>query len=232
MPVLTINNLSFSYDDINIIKNLNLQLKKNELISIVGSSGCGKSTIIKLIAGIEKNYLGDINGLNTSYMPQKDLLLPWRTVLENVLLPIELKNSCLKTGKEKAIKFLKKLELDEYQNYLPQQLSGGMRQRVSFIRTLLNDGDILLLDEPFSALDAITKEELQKWLLKNIREFNKSMIFITHDINEAIFLSDRILVCKEKPIEFFQEFSIPKDITLNESIELKNKILKVIKGEN
>ena len=235
MKVLELEDISFSYDGgIPLLKDISFSLEKNEFLSIVGSSGCGKSTIIKLIVGIEKADKGIIKGLSTGYMPQRDLLLPWRTVLENIMLPVELNKKNREEGKKKAVTYLKKLHLDEYQDKLPQELSGGMRQRVSFLRTLLTEADILLLDEPFSALDAITKEYLQKWLLDTLKEFDKSIIFITHDINEALFLSDRILVCKDKPLDSFAEFVVPKDKENNvEKIaEMKKEILHIIRGDN
>lgn len=235
MKVLELENISFSYGGgIPLLKDISFSLEKNEFLSIVGSSGCGKSTIIKLIAGIEKADKGKIKGLTTGYMPQRDLLLPWRTVLENIMLPVELNKKDKEEGKKKAIAYLEKLHLAEYKDKLPHELSGGMRQRVSFLRTLLTEADILLLDEPFSALDAITKEYLQKWLLDTLKEFNKSIIFITHDINEALFLSDRILVCKDKPLDSFAEFIVPKDKEENvdKILEMKKEILHIIRGDN
>lgn len=235
MKVLELENISFSYDgETPLLKDISFSLEKNEFLSIVGSSGCGKSTIIKLIAGIEKAEKGTIKGFSTGYMPQRDLLLPWRTVLQNIMLTVELTKRDKEEGKKKAISYLKKLHLDEYRDKLPQELSGGMRQRVSFLRTLLTEADILLLDEPFSALDAITKEYLQKWLLDTLKEFNKSIVFITHDINEALFLSDRILVCKDKPLDSFAEFIVPKDKENNveKILEMKKEILHIIRGDN
>lgn len=235
MKVLELENISFSYNGgVSLLKDISFSLEKNEFLSIVGSSGCGKSTIIKLIAGIEKADKGTIKGFSTGYMPQRDLLLPWRTVLENIMLPVELNKKNKEDGKKKAIAYLEKLHLAEYKDKLPHELSGGMRQRVSFLRTLLTEADILLLDEPFSALDAITKEYLQKWLLDTLKEFDKSIIFITHDINEALFLSDRILVCKDKPLDSFAEFIVPKDKEENvdKILEMKKDILHIIRGEN
>ena len=136
MNVLEVENISFTYGEGLLIDNISFSLEKNEFLSIVGSSGCGKSTIIKLIAGIEKTEKGNICGLSTGYMPQKDLLLPWRTVLENILLPVELSKKSkdnLEEGKTKAEEYLKKLNLYEYKDKLPHELSGGMRQRVSFL---------------------------------------------------------------------------------------------------
>ncbi|WP_294705095.1 ABC transporter ATP-binding protein [uncultured Fusobacterium sp.] len=233
MEVLNIKNIFFSYNEKLLLKNISLSLEEGEFLSIVGSSGCGKSTIIKLIAGIEKANSGTIECKSTGYMPQRDLLLPWRNILDNILLPMEINKKNLEEGKKKALEYLKKLKLDEYKNAFPSELSGGMKQRISFLRTLLTEGEILLLDEPFSALDMITKEQLQKWLLEILKKFKKSIIFITHDINEAIFLSDRILVCKNSPLDSFEEFKITPNIknSPEESMELKNKILKIIKGE-
>lgn len=233
MEVLNIKNIFFSYNEKLLLKNISLSLEEGEFLSIVGSSGCGKSTIIKLIAGIEKANSGTIECKSTGYMPQRDLLLPWRNILDNILLPMEINKKNLEEGKKKALEYLKKLKLDEYKNAFPSELSGGMKQRISFLRTLFTEGEILLLDEPFSALDMITKEQLQKWLLEILKEFKKSIIFITHDINEAIFLSDRILVCKNSPLDSFEEFKITPNIknSPEESMELKNKILKIIKGE-
>lgn len=233
MEVLNIKNIFFSYNEKLLLKNISLSLEEGEFLSIVGSSGCGKSTIIKLIAGIEKANSGTIECKSTGYMPQRDLLLPWRNILDNILLPMEINKKDLEEGKKRALEYLKKLKLDEYKDAFPSELSGGMKQRISFLRTLFTEGEILLLDEPFSALDMITKEQLQKWLLEILKEFKKSIIFITHDINEAIFLSDRILVCKNSPLDSFEEFKITPNIknSPEESMELKNKILKIIKGE-
>lgn len=232
MKVLNIKNLFFSYEEKPLLKNISLSLEEGEFLSIVGSSGCGKSTIIKLIAGIEKADSGVIESKTIGYMPQKDLLLPWRNILDNILLPMEINKKNLKEGKEIALEYLKKLKLDEYKNSYPHELSGGMKQRVSFLRTLMTEGEILLLDEPFSALDMITKEQLQRWLLEILKEFKKSTIFITHDINEAIFLSDRILVCKNSPMDSFEEYHITHQIKSSpeERNILKNKILDIIKG--
>jgi len=232
MKILELDEVSFSYEEEEeLIKKISFSLSKNEFLSIIGSSGCGKSTIIKIIGGIEKETSGKIKSLKTAYMPQKDLLLPWRTVIDNILLPIELNKTSISEGRKKGKFYLEKLHLKEYENKLPQDLSGGMRQRVSFIRTLLTEADILLLDEPFSALDAITKGKLQKWLLETLSEFNKSVIFITHDINEALYLSDRILVCQNRPLDSFIEYKLPKVKDEKFIIETKKKILSNIGGE-
>ncbi len=230
---LRVKNISFSYEDgEEIIKDLSFQLEKNKFLSIVGSSGCGKSTLIKLIGGIDKNYKGEIETLKTAYMPQKDLLLPWRSVFENIILPLELGRQLNDETKEIALDYLKRFGLLEHKDKYPYELSGGMRQRVSFIRTLLTEADIFLLDEPFSALDAITKEGMQEWLLKALKEIKKTVIFITHDINEALYLSDKVYVCKDKPLSSFIEYEVTDEIKNNPQklSEIKNEILKSIRG--
>ncbi|MGX9135154.1 ABC transporter ATP-binding protein [Rummeliibacillus sp. JY-2-4R] len=183
-----------------VISNLNLEVQNGEFVSIIGKSGTGKSTILRLIAGllvpsegqiqIDQKYitLGDVG-----YMPQKDLLLPWRTILDNILIASEIQKD-LNISKDEARTWLKRVGLSEYENALPKQLSGGMKQRASFLRALLTGKNILLLDEPFGALDSITKKEMQTWLLSIWQDLKKTICFITHDLEEAIYLSDRIIL--------------------------------------
>lgn len=213
-------NVTFKYeeDPAALIKNLSFQVKKGEFVSIIGPSGCGKSTIFRLISRLEENSSGDIfinnNNIKTAssaigYMPQSDLLIPWRTILENACLPLEVGNKKQKDAKKKAEEFLKTFGLDNYKDKYPKDLSGGMRQRVSFIRTLLTGAEVMLLDEPFSALDAITKISMQEWLLNQWSKFNKTVLFITHDVEEALFLSNKIFVVSERPITKLKEVVVP-----------------------
>ncbi|MGL4976490.1 MAG: ATP-binding cassette domain-containing protein [Cetobacterium sp.] len=233
MYSLEVNNLNFSYENSNyILKNLSFHVNKMEFVSILGGSGCGKSTLIKILANIEKPINGEVSVKKISYMPQSDTLLPWRNIIDNILLPVEIKRLNISEAKIKAENLLHKFKLLSYSKKYPKELSGGMKQRISFIRTLMNESDLLLLDEPFSALDTITRQELQLWLLESLSMLKKSMIFVTHDIDEAIFLSNRILVCTETPISTFKEFLIPKNATLKHKLFLKNEIIKAIKGDN
>lgn len=213
-------NVNFKYknDSKFLIDNLNFHVNRGEFISIIGPSGCGKSTIFRLISRLEKSSDGDIyiNDKNVNnidspigYMPQSDLLIPWRTILENACLPLEVGGRKQKNAKKKAEEFLEAFGLDSYKDKYPKDLSGGMKQRVSFIRTLLTGAEVMLLDEPFSALDAITKISMQEWLLSQWSKFNKTILFITHDVEEALFLSNKIFVVSEKPITKLKEVIVP-----------------------
>lgn len=201
---LELQNVSYSYQngkrENNIITNLSFKVSGGEFVSLIGRSGTGKSTILKLITGLLNQDEGEILINNKSitlgdvgYMPQRDLLLPWRTIIENIMISAEIQKNHQLT-KEEARTWLERVGLLEYENALPKQLSGGMRQRVSFLRALLTGREVLLLDEPFGALDSLTKKEMQAWLLSLWQDLNKTILFITHDLEEASFLSDRILL--------------------------------------
>lgn len=191
---------AFPKQERKVISHLNLEVKQGEFVSLIGKSGTGKSTILKLISGLLQQDEGEIkiNGEAISlgdvgYMPQRDLLLPWRTILENIMIAGEIQSD-IKISKEQARTWLERVGLLAYENALPDQLSGGMRQRSAFLRVLLTGKSVLLLDEPFGALDALTKRDLQSWLLSIWQELDKTVLFITHDLEEACLLSDRIIL--------------------------------------
>ena len=215
--ILQVCNVSFGYEDTKIISNINLELKKNELISLLGVSGSGKSTLFNIIAGLLKPdegsiiYKGeDISGKTgiVSYAFQKDLLLPYMTIENNVALPLLIKKFKKSDAIKRADEMLKEFKLDDYAGKYPNELSGGMRQRIALIRSYLFAKDIILLDEPFSALDAITKDEMHQWYLSMRQKYSISTIFITHDVDEAILLSDRIYILGEKPSAIKSELCI------------------------
>lgn len=239
---LELQNVSYSYQngksENNIITNLSFKVSGGEFVSLIGRSGTGKSTILKLITGLLKQDEGEILINNKAitlgdvgYMPQRDLLLPWRTIIENIMISAEIQKNDQLT-KEEARSWLERVGLLEYENALPKQLSGGMRQRVSFLRALLTGKELLLLDEPFGALDSLTKKEMQSWLLSLWQDLNKTILFITHDLEEASFLSDRILILyPNKKIEDIpvhlkrpRELSMLHDqelVTLRQNLEKK-----------
>lgn len=193
--ILKIKNLQKIYHDLNgeikAIKDITIDINENELISIVGPSGCGKSSLLSILAKIEKKSDGEIifNKPNTKigYMLQKDSLFPWRTILENCLIGLEIENKLTEENKKKVINLLKKYGLYDFINKYPASLSGGMRQRVALIRTLATDPDILLLDEPLSALDYQTRLALSDDLYKIIKNEGKTAIMVTHDLGELEF---------------------------------------------
>ena len=239
--ILDIKNLSYSFGNNPILKDINIHVNKNEMVAIVGSSGVGKSTLFNLIAGVLKKQVGEItiNGSEdyigkVAYMLQKDLLFEHKTIIDNVILPLIIAKINKKEALEEGNKILKQFNLDKYANKYPQQLSGGMRQRVALIRTYMFKRNIFLLDEAFSALDAITKKELHRWYLDLKKEFNLTTLLITHDIEEAVFLSDRIYILGNKPGEIIGEIKIEinpdKDIDV-QRLFYKKEILNIMNIE-
>jgi NitT/TauT family transport system ATP-binding protein len=217
------------------LDRISLSLDDGEFVAIIGPSGCGKSTIFRLIAKIEEAFEGEIliNDSKVqdsediiSYMQQKDLLMPWRKIIDNVILPLELRGIKREESIRIAEKHLEEFGLKGFEESYPNQLSGGMRQRAALLRTFLTDSPIMLLDEPFGALDAITRIGMQDWLLKIWQMNRKSVLFITHDIDEAIFLSDRVYVMSERPGTIVKELKIEFKRPRDKSIMLTDTYLK------
>ena len=190
------------------LDNLSLEVAPGELLTLVGPSGSGKSTILNLIAGLLEPDAGEIRldgavcikrAGKFGYMPQRDLLLPWRSVLENVIVSQELGGGDLAQARGRAAELLPLFGLQGFEAAYPASLSGGMRQRAALLRTVLTGREVLLLDEPFGALDALTRSELQNWLMEVWGEFRQTVVFITHDVEEALYLGDRVLVLSQRP---------------------------------
>lgn len=199
---LSVDQLNFAYADQVVLKDLSFEVRDGEFVSILGPSGCGKSTLLNVLAGNLKPQSGkimigaeEITGISHhfAYMPQNDLLLPWRTVLDNVCLYGEIHHQ-KEQMKVQAQKQMARFGLQGCEDKYPSELSGGMRQRAAFLRTTLCDADIYLLDEPFGALDVITRSDMQDWLRDLRSNLNKTILLVTHDTDEAIYLSDRILI--------------------------------------
>lgn len=231
---ISLENVSKYYDNIKILDNININVYEGEIVSIIGPSGCGKSTIFNIITKLINHDGGkiDVNG-KFSYMHQNDLLLPYKTIIDNVSLPLILR----KEKKSKAYELIKPyfsiFGLEGYEYKYPSELSGGMRQRASFMRTFINSNEIMLLDEPFGALDSITKSSMQNWLLDITKKINPTILMITHDIDEAIILSNRIYVMSNKPATITKEFVVDKKVFNGENLEnvarLKKEILSSLK---
>ncbi|MEG2789442.1 MAG: ABC transporter ATP-binding protein [Romboutsia sp.] len=229
---LIINNISKEYNNNLILKDISVSVSEGEFISILGPSGSGKSTIFNIITELTKEDSGEVivNG-ELSYMQQKDLLLPYKTIIDNIALPLIIK----KENKVKAIDtvkpYFKDFGLDGYEYSYPSELSGGMKQRANFLRTFINSNDLMLLDEPFGALDSITKSRMQQWLLSIKAKFNSTIILITHDIEEAIILSDRIYLLSDKPAIVKKEFNLKKgnyEFGSSNYINLKKEIISLL----
>lgn len=232
MGQLTLENLSKSYGPNHVLQDITLSVEEGEFVSIVGPSGSGKSTIFQLIGGLYTADSGTISldgsVLNNSrghisYMPQSPALFPWRTVLQNVELSAEIAGT--KQDRTKTLELIKSAGLAGYEDAYPNELSGGMKQRVSFIRSLNAPQSIICLDEPFSALDEFTRLEMQQWLLSIWETYKKSILFITHDIDEALFLSDRIIVLSDKPADVKKEIAVPFDRPRSEELLLSDPFL-------
>lgn len=242
--VLVVNHLTKSFGDLNVLQQLNLRVDDGEFVAILGPSGSGKSTLFQLIGGIMKADSGTISLNNEvingkkgliSYMPQQASLLPWRTVLQNVVLAAEVSG---KPDVEEARDWLKRVGLSQFENAYPIELSGGMKQRVSFIRALLSNQSLLCLDEPFSALDEFTRIQMQKWLLSVWEENRRSVLFVTHSIEEALFLADRIYILSKRPAHVKTEITVPFQRPRDESLletkeffECRQQIFHYLKEE-
>ncbi len=244
MSHLMVENLSKSFGDHLVLDRLSLSVKEGEFVSILGPSGSGKSTIFHLIGGLEipdsgifylnNEKINNKRGM-ISYMPQSPSLFPWRNILDNVVLGAEIKEE---PDYKKAKEMLMRAGLKGYENAYPHELSGGMRQRVAFVRSLLSPQSFICLDEPFSSLDEFTRLDMQKWLLSIWEQERQSVLFVTHNIEEAIFLSDRILVLSTNPATVQSEFKIhferPRAESLlltPEFLSLKKEIYLALRGE-
>ena len=242
MSDLTVTDVTLAYENTNIIEDISIELHDNELVCLLGASGGGKTTLFNVISGLKKPDKGKImlNGRDVtgqpghiSYMLQKDLLLPYRTIEDNVALPLLIKGEKKKEARRKAGELFEEFGLEGTQKKYPKQLSGGMRQRAALLRTYMFSRDVALLDEPFSALDTLTKSDMHRWYLDVMDKIHLSTLFITHDIDEAILLSDRIYLLTGRPGRITEEIVIRepkprrKDFNLTEGfLQYKKDILK------
>ena len=250
MTMLEFQNVSYQYpsEDFDIIDHLSFAVEPGSFHCIIGISGCGKSTIFRMTNGLLKPKAGTILVEGKSivgrkhycgYMPQKDLLFPWRTVGENVALPLEIQGELTRAERrDRAEAALADVGLAGCGSKMPDELSGGMRQRAAFARTLLTGSELLLLDEPFSALDFLTRITMQEWLLDQWEHDHKTVLFITHDVEEAIFLSGRVLVVEETPIRKLHSFTVPAPyprtracLTDPKMLELRENLISLLRRE-
>jgi ABC-type nitrate/sulfonate/bicarbonate transport system ATPase subunit len=229
------------------LASIDLTVAVGEFVTVIGPSGCGKSTLFNIVAGVEKPTSGvvaidedasAVRAGKTGYMPQQPLLLPWRTVEENIMLGLDVRHVPRKKAQAEAQELLKRFGLAEFAQNYPSTLSGGMRQRVALLRTVLFNRSFLLLDEPFGALDALTRLSLQMWLLDLWQTIHSSVLFITHDVREAILLSDRIYVLSARPARVLRVVEVdlprprrPEHLTLERAVQLEQELMALLLKE-
>ncbi len=250
-PLIELRQISKTFGTVKALQDLEVSIRPGELVTVVGPSGCGKSTLFNILAGLEEPDPGNILRLKgvsstasdllgkVSFMPQRDLLLPWRNVIDNAILALEVEGMPRAEARKLAMDMLPEFGLAGFEAQYPNQLSGGMRQRVALMRTFLFKRDLMLLDEPFGALDALTRTMMQRWLLDVWQKHKRTVLFITHDVDEAIFLGDRVLVMTARPgrIKLEQAVDLPRPrkadiVTSPEFIALKKTLLEAIEEES
>jgi ABC-type nitrate/sulfonate/bicarbonate transport system ATPase subunit len=240
---LSFENVTRRYGALTALAGIDLRLRRDEITAVVGPSGSGKSTLLELVAGLQDPDEGvvRVNGAVSaaqrrsacSYMPQRDLLLPWRDALGNAALALECQGMPRAEARRRAEPLFERFGLAQFERSRPAELSGGMRQRVAFLRTLLPGRPLLLLDEPFGALDAITRADLQEWLAGMLAEEPRTVLLVTHDVEEAVYLADRVIVLSARPGRMVAEFEVrlprPRSVTDPELAALRREALEALR---
>jgi len=244
MGKVSLKNITKCFDDLVAVKNLNFIVEDDEFVSLLGPSGCGKTTVLRLIAGLEKPTKGEIYengkivtgpGPDRGMVFQEFALFPWRTVIKNVEFGLEIKGLPKNERRKKALEYIDLVNLEGFEDAHPRELSGGMKQRVGIARALANEPDVLLMDEPFGSLDAQTRNIMQRELLGIWEKTGKTIIFVTHSVDEALFLSDRVIVLTARPASVKKEFKIdlprPRDRAGEEFAKIRHQILAEVEEE-
>lgn len=254
-PIIELAGISKTFTDskrkVVAMENVDLSLDQGEFVTLIGPSGCGKSTLFNVVAGLLEADAGgvihfggkerrsrDLLG-KVSFMPQRDLLFPWRRVVDNAILALEVEGVSRAEAYRRAEEMFSEFGLRGFERHYPHELSGGMRQRVALMRTFLFERDLMLLDEPFGALDAITRTIMQRWLLDVWQRHRRTVLFITHDIDEAIFLGDRVALMTARPGRIRLDMTVglqrprqPDIVTSQEFLKLKSVLSKAIEEES
>jgi ABC-type nitrate/sulfonate/bicarbonate transport system ATPase subunit len=254
-PIIELADISKTFTEskrtVVAMENVNLSLAEGEFVTLIGPSGCGKSTLFNVVAGLleaddggvirfggEQKHSRDLLG-KVSFMPQRDLLFPWRRVVDNAILALEVEGIGRAEAYRRAEGMFSEFGLRGFERHYPHELSGGMRQRVALMRTFLFERDLMLLDEPFGALDAITRTIMQRWLLDVWQRHRRTVLFITHDIDEAIFLGDRVALMTSRPGRIRLELTVglerprqPDIVTSQEFLKLKSELSRAIEEES
>jgi ABC-type nitrate/sulfonate/bicarbonate transport system ATPase subunit len=229
---LSLVDVTRRYRHLTALSGVELSVRRDEVLAVVGPSGCGKSTLLELIAGLQQPDEGTVTAPEASYMPQRDLLLPWRDALSNAALALECEGVSRSEARRRAEPLFERFGLAEFEHARPAALSGGMRQRVAFLRTLLPGRPVLLLDEPFGSLDSITRASMQRWLADALEREPRTVVLVTHDVDEAVFLADRVVVLSPRPGRVVAEIDVdidrPRDVTSPEFGAVKRRALEAL----
>src|SRR4051794_40290469 len=229
---LSFRKVTRRYGALTALAGIDLTLRGGELTAVVGPSGCGKSTLLELVAGLQEPDEGVVERhAACAYMPQRDLLLPWRDALANAALALECEGVARAEARRRAEPLFERFGLAEFERARPAELSGGMRQRVAFLRTLLPGRPVLLLDEPFGALDSITRATMQRWLAEALKQEPRTVVLVTHDVDEAVFLGDRVVVLSPRPGRVVAEVEVDlaeRDVTSPEFGTIKRRALEAL----
>jgi NitT/TauT family transport system ATP-binding protein len=242
MEPLSLSDVTRRYPRVSALEGVDLAVREGEVLAVVGPSGCGKSTLLELVAGLQEPDGGVVSVAGArdaagrraacAYMPQRDLLLPWRDALANAALALECQGVQRSEARRRAEPLFERFGLAEFEGARPGELSGGMRQRVAFLRTLLPGRPVLLLDEPFGGLDSLTRSSMQRWLADALAQEPRTVLLVTHDVDEAIFLADRIAVLSPRPGRVVDEVTVelgrPRDVTSPEFGTLKRRVLEAL----
>ncbi len=223
------------YGAVTAVEDLSLAVSPGEVVAVVGPSGCGKSTLLSLVCGLERPDAGTVAADPAALMPQRDLLLPWASALDNAALPLRLRGAGRREARAAAAPVLAEFGLAGFERARPGELSGGMRQRVAFLRTLLAGKPVLCLDEPFGALDAIARAEMQRWLADGLAREPRTVLLVTHDVEEAVLLGDRVAVMSPRPGRVVADLRVdvprPRVATDPAVVELRARALAALGGE-
>ncbi|MBM4729086.1 ABC transporter [Prescottella equi] len=239
VPVVELATVTKSFGTRRVLNGIDLAVRQGEFVSVIGPSGCGKSTVFGIVAGLDSPDSGSVSAPTCAHMPQKDLLFPWRSVLENTALGLEVQRLPKKQARARAAELFPRFGLAGFEDARPHQLSGGMRQRAALLRTVVQDRSVLLLDEPFGALDSLTRTEMQTWLQDVWQQYRWTVLMITHDVREAVFLSDRVIVLSARPATVRREVVVdlprPRELPIVTSPEfaaVERELIEVLHEES
>jgi NitT/TauT family transport system ATP-binding protein len=214
------------------LRGMSLRAGPGEIVAVVGASGCGKSTLLELVCGLQQPDAGSVSAEPAVLMPQRDLLLPWASALDNAALALRVRGMSAAKARAEAVPWFERFGLGGFEHARPAELSGGMRQRVAFVRTLLAGKPVLALDEPFAALDALTRQEMQGWLARALAREPRTVVLVTHDVEEAVVLADRVVVMSPRPGRAVAELDVrlprPRHRTDAEVVALRERALEAL----